>query len=507
MPEGTTASLQDVLKARLPPPFVVAALGAVALAGLLVRVVVIRSGFGDFNGDEAYAGLQSLAVVRDHRFPVVIDGQAYSATIEAYLFSPLLVFAGGSVPALKLLYVALWAVATVFIAGAARRLAGGWAAATTAALVWLAPGALLILSTRAYMGYSVGLAAVGASLWSAAVSADRATSCWKSSAITGFTAGLAAYAHPMLLAVVLPALAVVAWAHWRDWRRWWLPAAVGAVIANLPFLAWNAANGWPSLQSDTTSLDGAWTRLRGFVEALLPRGLGQRGFDGTWMLGRPLGLLVYAGVAALVVHGCVVLVRGGTRPSRFIVPAALACCLLLMSPLVNLAFVGDGRYSIIPFAPAAIAIGSSVASWCRGRSVRRGTLVLLATALVWVGLTTVPFLARQDTFDATRPNQWQHDLVTRLDNAGVNRLAGNFWLVMPIEYRSDRRIRIAVVGFPPVVRFPRSQQLVEQAPPDQVAFVYRAGQVDPTLLYLPEEFYTVEEFDGVVLYLPRRLGL
>ena len=26
-------------------------------------------------------------MVRDHRFPVVIDGQAYSATIEAYLFS------------------------------------------------------------------------------------------------------------------------------------------------------------------------------------------------------------------------------------------------------------------------------------------------------------------------------------------------------------------------------------------------------------------------------------
>jgi len=55
----------------------------------LLRDIVIGSVFGELNADEAYAGLQSMGVLRDGRLPVVIDGSAYSATIEAYLFSPI----------------------------------------------------------------------------------------------------------------------------------------------------------------------------------------------------------------------------------------------------------------------------------------------------------------------------------------------------------------------------------------------------------------------------------
>ena len=82
-------------------------------SGGVVRVGVSGSSSGELNADEAYAGLQSSGVLRHGRFPVVIDGNVYSAAIEAYLFSPVLVFAGGSVAVLKGLFVALWAAAAV----------------------------------------------------------------------------------------------------------------------------------------------------------------------------------------------------------------------------------------------------------------------------------------------------------------------------------------------------------------------------------------------------------
>jgi len=114
---GSVAGRSTTLKAMFsmaPPHLRKVALAALVVAvGLALRVFLLRSGFGDLNGDEAYAGLQSLGVLRDGRFPVVIDGNVYSAVIEAYLFSPVLVFAGGSVVVLKMLFVGIRALCGV----------------------------------------------------------------------------------------------------------------------------------------------------------------------------------------------------------------------------------------------------------------------------------------------------------------------------------------------------------------------------------------------------------
>ena len=217
------------------------------VVGIVLRAWIIGSAFGELNADEAYTGLQSIGVLRSGRFPIVIDGNVYSAAIEAYLFSPVLVFAGGSLATLKWLFVALWGAAAVATFGAARRLLDRRAAALATALVWLAPGALLVLSTRAYMCYALGLTVVVGTVWATTALADQAIATVRQSTIVGFLAGLAFYIHPMFITVVAPIVAVAAVAHRRDWRRWWLPAACAALVANLPFIAWNAVNSWPSM--------------------------------------------------------------------------------------------------------------------------------------------------------------------------------------------------------------------------------------------------------------------
>ena len=144
----------------------------VVFAGLALRVWILNSSIGALYADEAYSGLQSVGVIRDGRFPVVIDGNVYSAALEAYVFSPVLTLSGGSVAVLKWLFVGIWAMAAAVTFGAGRRLFNQRAGALAATLVWLAPGAMLVLSTRAYMGYSLGLTVTAGVLWAATVVAD-----------------------------------------------------------------------------------------------------------------------------------------------------------------------------------------------------------------------------------------------------------------------------------------------------------------------------------------------
>ena len=496
-----------------PPHLRKVALAVLVVAvGLALRVFLLRSGFGDLNGDEAYAGLQSLGVLRDGRFPVVIDGNVYSAVIEAYLFSPVLVFAGGSVVVLKMLFVGMWGVAAVATRGAARRLIDRRAAALAGALIWLAPGAMMVLSTRAYVCYGLGLAVAAGTVWATAVVADQPTPAPRASAAVGFLAGLGFYIHPMFITVLIPVVSVAALVHRRQLRRWWLPAVAAAFAANVPFIGWNAANGWPSLQSQLYPPGSYLDRLTGFITGLLPRGFGLRTFDGRWVFGKPLGVLVYAVIIGAVVYGCVVLVRGDRRPSRWIVPVALISCLPLMAMLPHLIYVLDGRYTILPLPFVAIAVSAAASSVVRlaegssregsARAARRATAALVGVAALWVAVTTVPFMQRQQAFDRVHANAWQDAVINRLDEVGIDRVAGAYWLVLPIEYRSDQAIRTAVAGNPYVIRFPLSQRLVEQTPPEQVAFLFAPGTPDPVWFYLPVDEYRQEDLGGVILYLP-----
>lgn len=478
------------------------AVAIVVLVGLVLRVQLVGSVWGALVADEAYSGLQSVGVLRDGRFPVVIDGNAYSATLEAYLFSPILTHTGGSIAVLKWLFIGFWAAAAAIAFGAGRRMLNVRAGVIAAALVWLAPGALLVISTRAYMGYALGLCVVFGVVWAAGVVADQAAATPWSSACLGFLAGLAFYIHPMYGAVAGPLVGVAAVVHVRDWRHWWLPAVGAAFGANIAFLGWNLINGWPSLHAALPAKSTYFERLTGFVTGLLPRSLGMRRFDGEWVLGRTLGLAVYGLIMLGVVIGCVVIVRSSRRHSRWLVPVALVAVLPLMALLSPLIFVEDGRYAIVAFPLVTLALGAALSRLLAAVSARQFALGLVAVGAVWTTVTVVPFLHQQQGFEHAEPNAWQDRVIARLDQAGIDRLAGNYNLVLPIEYRSDQSIRAAIAGNPYVIRFPASQRTVGATPAAEVAFLFPPGDQDPGWFYLPIDEYRVEDLGGIILYLP-----
>jgi hypothetical protein len=471
----------------------------IVLVGIAIRLWILLSPQGTLNGDEAYTGLQAADIARGH-FVVVIGGAAYTGTIDTYLLAPIIWLTGQHVVTLKLLSPLWWAVASVVTVGAARRIVNDRSALLAGALVWLAPGALAVLSTRAYVAYALGLILVSATLWAALVAVDRGAPDVRTSAVLGALAGLAFYTHPMFATVVAPAVVVVALRHLRRVREFWVPALGAAIVVNLPFLIWNAKNAWPSLDQPPNDSGATYTdRLRGFFVGLLPRDLGMRRISpgGEWVFGRPLAALVVVGVLGTAAYGAVLLVRAD-RWRGAVLAAPLVFVWPLMAALSNLSFVDDGRYGIIAFPVLVLCFVAGIGPLLRRLPSPCWTVVVAA----WVLLLALPFLHKEAGTDLGDPNEQTQALIDAIEAEGFDRVAGNYFAVLPIEYVSDARIRVAVAGNPFVIRLPHTQALVDATPADRLAYVFAPGPIGPTWVKLPVEQYRQVPVAGYVLYLP-----
>jgi hypothetical protein len=470
--------------------------------GVVLRLWVMTSPLGTLSADEAYTGLQARAIL-DGRFPVVIDGMTYTAVFESYLFAPFVAVFGLHVVPLKWLSTLGWVTAAVLTGAATRRLATPSSGRLASALMWLAPGAMLVLTTRAYVGYSTGVAAVAATLWATVRLVDRGTTTRLSaaqSAAVGALGGVAIYCHPMFATVVLPMLAVAAWVNWRHLRRWWLPATGAAIAVNLPFLVWNAVNDWPSLDQPAEATESATTRLGRFGTGLVPRVLGLRTGDGTWVHGRVLGVALYAALIGVVIWGVVVALRR-QRAAGAVLAAPLVLGWPAMATLSNLSFVADGRYGIIMFplliTALAMGIGDVTSRW-------RESSTAITVVTLWVVLLIVPWMSREVGRDLGDPNAHVQRVIDTLEAEGIDRVLGTYWWVLPIDLISGGRILTGTVGHPDVVLLPRTQAEVLSAPDERVAFVFAPDAYTPELLYMPEEHYRIRRVAGAVVLIPQR---
>ena len=505
--DGTTWHSVTSWSGRIPPtirslwsPWTL----LVAIIGMALRWWVLTSPAGVLNSDEAYTGLASLGVL-DGRLPVVIDGNRYSAVLEAYVFAPVFGLTGPSILTLKLIPVVFWAVAAVLAYLAGTYLAGPGPArrrvgAVAGALVWIAPGALLVVSTLAYVSYALGMAISTAALLIAAQVIDRDRPSIRSSAFLGAIVGLGFYVHPMFLTVLVPLTAPVVWHHRRSLRAFWMPFVGSGIFVNLPFLAWNAVNGFPSLEVQN-ALPGTYTeRLDTFFRELIPRGYGLRDVSFGWVLGRESGWLAYAVLVALVVVGCVTLVRRSERRSRWLVPVTVVAVWPLMALFSPLIWSADGRYNVISFPFVAIAAAGAVAAIPASRP-KWLTVGAVALVVGWGAVYVWPHTDEVASVRSGDPNATLYELVDFLDAEGIELVAGSYWRVLTVEFATDRQI-IGAVSPPEPIRFPDRQRAVEASPPEQVAFVFPNWAEDPTKLWMAPADYERIVVGDTVVYLP-----
>ena len=470
------------------------------LFGLLMRFYLLRTSVGALNADEAYTGLQAMSILHGD-LPVVMRGQAYSAVLDSYLFVPFVWIFGAHVVPLKLLSSLWWAGAALLMYSLAKRFVGRSWGLLAASMVWVAPGALMLLSTRAYEAYGLGLfvSVLTASVATRVVSDnDLRRRCVM---LTGAGAGLAFFLHPMFTAVALPMVLVPCWVHRRNIRGWWIPAAGSAVFVNVPLLFWNVRHSWPSLSQPVPSTESAMTRLCRFFTGLLPRSFGLKNPGGEWIWG-PASIVLYVMLLSLAVWGVIGLVRIGARGLVIALPTMF--CWPILSLFSNMGFVVDGRYGIVgfPFLIIAIIVGlrSLVArlKW----SYLTVYVAPVIAGIVWVGLFLIPWVNDCVPDVVDDPNGNVQAVVDVLISDDFQYAAGNYWFTLPIEYLSDRRILTAVSGRSSIVRFPQTKVEVMSANPSEVAYVFLRGDEQVGILPLSIEEYERRDVGGAVLYLP-----
>jgi hypothetical protein len=121
--------------------------------------------------------------------------------------------------------------------------------------------------------------------------------------------------------------------------------------------------------------------------------------------------------------------------------------------------------------------------------------------VLWTVFVAFPFANHLLEHDHTTPNADVDAVIAVLDRAGIDRVGADYFVAIRIEWRSDEHIRVATIDIP-LVRFPRSQALVDAAPDFKVAYVFFPGQEQAASLRLPVELYTVVDAGGFKVYLP-----
>ena len=462
------------------------------LLALIVRIWVAHTTLLAMNSDEALVGLQAREALHG-TFYLMVAGNDYGSTTESYLLAPLMLVGGGAWP-LRLLAGLLWAVVAYLLFRTARPLLGSAAAAVIGLTFLTLSGAIVIVTSRPYMGYPTGMIAlviVLALAGRAMRSDDRLP--WIAG-LAGLGTGFAVWSHPMFGVVCMLALVPPTVRHWRRLLTWALPGAVGAVVGVAPWLIYIQQEGLP----DAARSSGATTftdRLVGFFVALLPRAFGLRLPRGGWLWSDTIAPVVAGVIILAAVSGWVVLLR---RCGAVALPVVVAGVVVfpVLALFGQLEFVDDARYAL-PFLPMLL-IG--LGGWLLVLPVRWGRSAWSVAVIptVWVLLFCVPVLVRQAGWTPVDPDRAAIAAVRALQDHEVRYLGGDYWGVYLFDYLADGSL-VVRPDFP--VRLQGPAQEVQEADPELLALVYGAG-AEPSDLRLPAADYRVLTIDGYDLYLP-----
>jgi hypothetical protein len=439
----------------------------VAIAGVLARWWIASSSQGFVSGDEGMSAVSAFDVL--HRQPHLLIGASnYGGTLEALVLAPLLKAFGAHVWLLRIVASAIFAIATVAAAKAAKLIFDRRISWMVGGLLWLMSGAIVLLSMTMYLGYNSGLLFSVISLGLMMRLAKEERSAWTFFA-AGVSAGLAVWGHPLFVVPLMPAMLALMVMRRSDIRRWFLALAGGSVLGLSPFLAWNAMNGWASILHNPPPLVATTyrERLETVIAQLFPRAFGLRGQPGDWLYPRKLGVAAFIVLLVLIHVGLLVLAR---RSRAGVVVAASG---LLGIPFVAafpaLFWSSDARYAIVVLVPWSMGLCVWVDLLLRRRrsaAVWAGVLVL-----VFGLLSTGKWMHRYSRVRADANGQ-SVAMVKALDARGVQGVIGAYWEVYRIGFFSNDRI---VVRVPPEIAGPdrstRSTDAVMALPKSKVAYV------------------------------------
>jgi len=414
-------------------PLLAAVVSGAVLAGVLLRIWILTSPLGTLDADEAVIGLMAREVTSGH-LTVFFWGQEYGGSQEALLTGLLFAIAGQSVVALKLVPVALYALATVLVWRVGRRTVGEPGATLAAALAWIWPPFPLWWSTKARGFYGIGLVSTMLVILFALRLRERDSRL--DAAVLGLALGAGWWATPLTVLFALPVVGWLVWARPRVVRLGWATGA-GFLFAASPWFIRNVRGGGGSLhmKAFVTSKTTYSGRLDDFVTNVLPSWLGLRiPYAPQWLLGPAVG-----GMALAVVVGAVAAV-GLRRRAQLAPLLAIAASFPLTYAITGFGAQHEPRY--LTFLVPVVALP---AGWLLAR--RR---VLAPVGLiVALGFSTL-VLIRMDRWGLYKPRapdvvvpQDVSPAIDLLEREGIHAVESDYWLAYRIAFASQERVIVA----------------------------------------------------------------
>jgi hypothetical protein len=410
---------------------VVVALALVAAAGL--RIWILRGPLGHVDGDEAVVGLMALAFRHGHP-SAMFWGQNYGGSIESALTGVLFTVAGPSHTALKLVPIALAAGSAFVLSLVARRFIDRRAATFAGVLLLVYPPFSVWWSTKARGIYWAALLLVLAAVLMALRYVDSGRR--RDLMGLGVLAGLAWWANPQSVFVLVPLLGWLVVRCRSRWRALW-PVIPAALLGALPWLGWNATHGWPSLDlSNHAAHVGYLERLRLFAVRALPQALGFRmPYTDRWLLG-PVGPVLYVGAIVAFTVFAVRTIGDPTARRRWAPVLTVVIGFVFVYALpIQTQYTGEPRYVqlLLPFV--ILILSSALVAW-RRQAVALGVAVALAVAVLIPLATTT---TREAAFKEAHPPSVT-GLTRHLRAEGVRAVRASYWIAYPVSFDSRRGI-------------------------------------------------------------------
>lgn len=411
----------------------------VAVAGVALRVWAYRSLSGTPNADEAVVGLMARHVL-DGELSTFYWGQSYGGSQEALLTAPLFLVLGSTWLAVRLVPIALSAVAALLVWRVGRRTIGEPAAAVAGAVFWIWPPFNLYMLTHQQGFYASNVVYCALLLLLALRLAERPDAVRVGT--FGLVLGLAFWQTAQIVPV---AVGVVAWIVWRQPRAIrQLPVAVPlAVLGALPWIVWNARHDWASLAQE--DYGDRLHSVRLLASPFLPMTVGLRApFTTEALLPAVPTYAVYVALIALFVFGAV---KTRNRDSSILYVVAAVFPLVYVLSTSTAVELGSPRYLVV-LTPVLALLAAQVAT------TFPRAVALLALALVISVVTT----HRMDDWfgDTPRPTSYAQGLgprhivqavprdlgplVATLDRLGLDRVFAEYWAAYRLTFDTDERI-------------------------------------------------------------------
>ncbi len=482
--------------------------GAVTLVlagGVALRVWIYRSVLGVPNSDESVVGLMVLHAMHGH-LTTFYWGSDYAGTQEVLLSVPVFLVAGANYLALRVVPNVLSLLAAVIVWRIGRRLMPPPAAAAAAGLLWLWPPFDLFQNTQHQSFYAANVVYCGLVLLLALRLVEKTTAT--NACLFGFTIGFGFWETPQIVPVAVPAIAWVLWSKPRAVRHAAVAVPCG-LLGALPWLVWNARNGWASL-SVHGSLSEYEHSLRLFASPILPMTLGLRTpFTQKAIVPSPAVVdVIYAGLLVLFVIGAV---RARRREvSLLYVVAAVFPFVYAIDPRTA-AVSGWPQYTLVVTPVLALLVAQLATRWWRA-----GALLALAAAV-----TAVSVPRMESWFEPAKaagpgaPRSWQ-PLIARLDQLGLDRVYADYWIAYRLDFATKERIVAvenqftsatfndgqATLPSDPGVRFRPYEREVAAAPVRGFVFFREADKSLPVVLALERHRYRRVVVGAFVIFAP-----